>query len=1394
VAYPKDVFIASSGGTGVTISYTAIEDDFMFLCHQKKYGTVSGTPSGWTSLSYNGIGANGFNNSIWYRRATASEPTSVTVTSTGSSQDGQLIVCRGVDTTTAFDVTASSRTNGAADQVTSTAITPVTANSLILNICINNGAQIVPAPGPIKIQRNDILSYYTYGAGASVAVPAHPYYCTTDDNINPTLVTIALRDDGGGEDVGFIDIASPPCTVLHMLGKGGETGHLTGTAGIDLTGIITTLQGISTSFKTGNGGSGFEEGIQPSGYTTNFTSQACALNASSTNVTYDLENEIISLSGNGDSSLYDSYDALAKHWIMGDGTNFRAWRIDALNSTPSGKDSPLVHVIQVDGGFETEEFGTVTATTLQTIDNYAYGCRGDSSYASQSWGFLYKLSTMMIIGGSTAFPTSMNIGVDCAKTTSLRTVSSQNQQSQTQFFCAQKIQVGNGTTATTWDSKQHSLEWPSASSTTERRVQILVGAGLLGFAIDASASCSIDISTTTFNMGNLHEWALISGTSTAATYVEAGALVISAEVTLRDIGRAFAGMTFTGCNEINKNDADLSGGNTIDGCVETNAITITTESLFDELANCTFTNNNRAILITGDQSGSWSDPNFTMSGNTFDIEYTGTTNFSIQSANGITVNDASSGVLTIVTPVTSFTINSSEAGALIQIFATGTQTVLASTTGSTLNHVFTGTVVVDYVVQKARFTPQRFVGETLSDSSTTVNLPPSREYDSGHGLVYSTNASWSRSLNELTVPTWGVTGQGVFSLMMDSFIAESSLFNTAFNLEMDGTGSLFLTNDAEGASDASITNLIECGCAYLDTSSVTTASFVGVKSVGTATGFTGEFQQIDGTTTTDARTTGIFNELIKMYGDGTHGSFDYRGHLVLKYQPNTYRESRSDVLSDYGLSTLAPTLYIVAMSPVAIDITAGDPAISITIVDHTASPLVVGGKSFDFEIQDGGANDGTAMLREVNYNLSQDATYQGRDPFNWPEMILKSGATFETIRGLVEGISGDHGIYVSRSAADHPNFTRFQSNDGTYYVKPITANASISSIVSGSRLRIYNETTATETYNDLPGTSFSDSYTEGTTYTSGDVITVYITQTSGVTAQIPFTTTAIASSTGWTVLAAQVSDTVYDGYGLNGSTITKFTADYVNDEVDLTIASNYSGAEMYSWWAYNLTTVQGISDFFGGVTAQDGANIIINNSVVSIFLDNTTATNVYQTDNIRWYRTDQAYPVKNPTSGGGGIDVVWRDRVFVATVGSGPLTAAQDTELFKNSTILVNTVDIESKVDIVDLVVDDIKTAVITNAAGVDISADIAAVQADTDTNIPAQIAALANFDPAVDVVEGTETFSESMRLIRANAAGAITDDGVNSAILKSEDGLKDRINATYASDGSRTINSVDKT
>jgi len=209
--------------------------------------------------------------------------------------------------------------------------------------------------------------------------------------------------------------------------------------------------------------------------------------------------------------------------------------------------------------------------------------------------------------------------------------------------------------------------------------------------------------------------------------------------------------------------------------------------------------------------------------------------------------------------------------------------------------------------------------------------------------------------------------------------------------------------------------------------------------------------------------------------------------------------------------------------------------------------------------------------------------------------------------------------------------------------------ASITNMVVGSRLEIINETKGTKPYNDIVATSsFSDTYVDGTTYSNGDLITIRINYFSTITAKKEFSQSVIATSNGWSFLAEQVDDPVYNSIGLDGGIITKFMADYINDEVDLVVGADFSGAEFYAWWVANGSTEQGIDEFFGGVTAVDEANLRINDSIVDMYFDNTTEANLKQTDNRRIYREDGAYPVKNPTTGGGGIDIVWRNQIFVA--------------------------------------------------------------------------------------------------------------------------------------------------
>jgi hypothetical protein len=208
------------------------------------------------------------------------------------------------------------------------------------------------------------------------------------------------------------------------------------------------------------------------------------------------------------------------------------------------------------------------------------------------------------------------------------------------------------------------------------------------------------------------------------------------------------------------------------------------------------------------------------------------------------------------------------------------------------------------------------------------------------------------------------------------------------------------------------------------------------------------------------------------------------------------------------------------------------------------------------------------------------------------------------------------------------------------------ATVSAPNLLAGSRVRLYNTTDNVEMFNDvLASTGFSQSFI----YTANKNITLTATYASGATAKLGLSASGIFTATGATFLNSQADDTVYNGYGINGSAVTGFTADYAQDDVNLSMTTNFTASNLYAWWIYNTTTEDGIREFFGGITALDSANIQINVPIVSIFLDNSTALFIYQTDAIRLFRSDNAYPAKTVTTGGGGIQVNWNSNVYTGT-------------------------------------------------------------------------------------------------------------------------------------------------
>ena len=96
---------------------------------------------------------------------------------------------------------------------------------------------------------------------------------------------------------------------------------------------------------------------------------------------------------------------------------------------------------------------------------------------------------------------------------------------------------------------------------------------------------------------------------------------------------------------------------------------------------------------------------------------------------------------------------------------------------------------------------------------------------------------------------------------------------------------------------------------------------------------------------------------------------------------------------------------------------------------------------------------------------------------------------------------------------------------------------------------------------------------------------------------------------------------------------------------------------------YILTTDVGIRDYFGGITAVDAVNYRINNYALDLYLDSNVASSVRQTDNRRLFREDLDYPVRSPTTSGYGLDIVWRNIVFLVETSTSGLTSSESATL-----------------------------------------------------------------------------------------------------------------------------------
>lgn len=220
----------------------------------------------------------------------------------------------------------------------------------------------------------------------------------------------------------------------------------------------------------------------------------------------------------------------------------------------------------------------------------------------------------------------------------------------------------------------------------------------------------------------------------------------------------------------------------------------------------------------------------------------------------------------------------------------------------------------------------------------------------------------------------------------------------------------------------------------------------------------------------------------------------------------------------------------------------------------------------------------------------------------------------------------DGGAITGAGALAMPGNVLTALNGGASAV-PITHNAGIlttitvTGLVIGSRVQLYDVTTGTELYNAIVTAS---NLTLSQNWTANHTIRLRATYCVGLAAKMPVLMTAILTGSGANFLVAQQDEPIYIANAIDGSAVTEFTANFSTVLVEVNDTDGMTSVQrMYAWYMYQLTMPAGIVGYFGAALAEDAANYRVISSLINLKIKNMLSTPAIITG-ARMYRDDGA--------------------------------------------------------------------------------------------------------------------------------------------------------------------------
>ena len=402
----------------------------------------------------------------------------------------------------------------------------------------------------------------------------------------------------------------------------------------------------------------------------------------------------------------------------------------------------------------------------------------------------------------------------------------------------------------------------------------------------------------------------------------------------------------------------------------------------------------------------------------------------------------------------------------------------------------------------------------------------------------------------------------------------------------------------------------------------------------------------------------------------------------------------------------------------------------------------------------------------------QPAYYSGGDA----ETLYVKGATniattasYDTVE--TDGVFTFSGVSTSASVID---------------ANGVSANIVVTNIIAGSRIQVYNITQASEIANEIvPGTSYSYNYFSGAVgaaIAEGDSLRIRLAKQNGATAYNWFETIITAGQLGASTAATQAIDSVYTQIGIDGSTVTEFSYDNINVEIDLSDGDGLTTKRRLVAWLYYITnnSALAMSNLFGITTLIDAANVRINTDVVNLVIDNTGSQQVSFTDSDFYlYKSNGESWVKYPSSGNFGISTD-SGKIYLAEGGGGTanvdLTSIESSlATLQTSVDAIPTTDSVADISALTLAVNDLQVsvnAIPTTDSVADLSAITSAIATlqtsvnaipttDSVADLSALTTAVSNLQTSVNAIPTTDSVADLTALSAAIAALQVSVDAI---------------------------------